>query len=210
MGVEHDRTTGGAGRVADVRPAAITEAADGPSLRLWYAGFGRESADSIQLGEVEPIPPNRGLILDRNGVPLATNAPSFQLELTREQTPDVDETLAALSDLGLIDSADIPRLRREIRNRRSFDAVPIRLQLTEQDLARFAARRCFSAAARIPDGRLRARRHGVDRRAALSRSVVVLPRTLRDGHDAVRPRQRIHVRLRDSRLPDWPPTMEPP
>ena len=35
--------------------------------------------------KIEPIPPNRGLILDRNGQPLATNAPSYQLELTREQ-----------------------------------------------------------------------------------------------------------------------------
>ena len=91
--------------------------------------------------KVEPIPPNRGLILDRNGVPLATNAPSFQLELTREQVPNVEETLTALSQVGLIDVADIPSLRREIRNRRSFDAVPIRLQLSEEELARFAARR---------------------------------------------------------------------
>lgn len=91
--------------------------------------------------KVEPIPPNRGLILDRNGVPLATNAPSFQLELTREQVGNVEETLQALSEIGLIDASDIPGLRREIRNRRSFDSVPLRLQLSEEDVARFAARR---------------------------------------------------------------------
>ncbi len=91
--------------------------------------------------KIEPIPPNRGLILDRNGVALATNTPSYQLELTREQVPNVDETLAALSRIGLINPADIPALRREIRNRRGFDAVPVRLQLTEDELARFAARR---------------------------------------------------------------------
>ena len=43
--------------------------------------------------KIEPIPPNRGLILDRNGLPLATNAPSYQLELTREQVADIDATL---------------------------------------------------------------------------------------------------------------------
>jgi penicillin-binding protein 2 len=91
--------------------------------------------------KMEPIPPNRGLILDRNGVPLATNAPSYQLELTREQVPDVDETLTALRAIGLVSGDDIPALKREIRNRRSFDAVPVRLQLTEEELARFAARR---------------------------------------------------------------------
>lgn len=91
--------------------------------------------------KVEPIPANRGLILDRNGLPLATNAPSFQLEVTREDVADVDATLAALAELELIEGADIPRLRKDIRSRRSFDSVPIKLQLTEAELARFAARR---------------------------------------------------------------------
>ena len=91
--------------------------------------------------KVEPIPPNRGLILDRNGIPLATNSPSYQLELTREQVPNLDTTLAGLSEIGMVEAEDIPRLRREIRGRRSFDAVPLRLQLNENELARFAARR---------------------------------------------------------------------
>jgi penicillin-binding protein 2 len=91
--------------------------------------------------KVEPIPPNRGLILDRNGLPLATNAPTYQLELTREQVPDLDTTLRALSDSGLIAAGEIAGLRKEIRGRRSFDAVPVRLQLSEVELARFAARR---------------------------------------------------------------------
>ena len=90
---------------------------------------------------IEPVPPNRGLILDRNGLPLATNAPSYQLELTREQVKDVDGTLAGIAELGLIDQAEIPTLKRDIRSRRGFDAVPIKLQLTEEELARFAARR---------------------------------------------------------------------
>lgn len=90
---------------------------------------------------VEPIPANRGLILDRNGLPLATNTPSFQLEVTREQVPDLDATLAGLAEIDLIDGADIARIRKDIRGRRSFDSVPIKLQLTEVELARFAARR---------------------------------------------------------------------
>ena len=90
---------------------------------------------------IEPIPPNRGLVLDRNGLPLATNAPSYQLELTREQVRDVDETLASLADLGLLERSDIPELKKSIGSRRVFDAVPIKLQLTDEELARFAARR---------------------------------------------------------------------
>ena len=70
--------------------------------------------------KIEPIPPNRGLILDRNGLPLATNAPSYQLELTREQVADIDATLIGLAQLGLIDNADFPRLKKDIRSRRSL------------------------------------------------------------------------------------------
>ena len=39
---------------------------------------------------IDPIPPPRGLIYDRNGTALALNRPAYQLELIREQTPDVD------------------------------------------------------------------------------------------------------------------------
>ncbi|HKS54113.1 MAG TPA: penicillin-binding protein 2 [Steroidobacteraceae bacterium] len=91
--------------------------------------------------KIEPIPPNRGLILDRNGLPLATNAPSYQLELTREQVTDIDATLVGLSKLGLLDNADFASLKKDIRGRRSFEAVPVKLQLTDEELARFAARR---------------------------------------------------------------------
>lgn len=90
---------------------------------------------------IEPIPPNRGLILDRNGLPLATNAPSYQLELTREQVPDLDDTLQRLVTLGLVAAEDVPGIKRDIRSRRVFDGVPIRLQLNDEELARFAARR---------------------------------------------------------------------
>src|SRR5687767_8585619 len=91
--------------------------------------------------KIEPIPPNRGLILDRNGLPLATNAPSYQLELTREQVTDIDATLVGLAKLGLLDNADFASLKKDIRSRRIFEAVPVKLQLTEEELARFAARR---------------------------------------------------------------------
>ena len=90
---------------------------------------------------IEPIPPPRGLLLDREGEPLALNRPAYQLEVTREQTPDVDDTLARLVALGLLPPEDVVRTRRSIMARRAFDAVPIRLQLSEEELARFAVHR---------------------------------------------------------------------
>lgn len=90
---------------------------------------------------IEPLPPNRGLILDRNGKTLATNAPSYQLELTREQVPDLQATLTQLAQLQLIEEADVPRLLKEIRGRRAFEAFPVKLQMSEEELATFAVRR---------------------------------------------------------------------
>jgi len=90
---------------------------------------------------VIPIPPNRGLILDRNGQVLAENLPAYQLELIAEQVPDVDAALKHLVGLQLLTEEDIPRLKRLIRSRRSFESVPIRLQMTDEEVARFAVNR---------------------------------------------------------------------
>ena len=90
---------------------------------------------------IDPIPPNRGLILDRNGVPLALNRPAYQLEIVREQTPDLRQTLQDLAALDLIERYEIERLLKTIKARRSFDSVPVKLQLSEEQLARFAVHR---------------------------------------------------------------------
>jgi len=90
---------------------------------------------------IEPIPANRGLILDRSGKILAENQPSFQLELVREQVPDLDRTLKGLQELGIIPQDEQADVRRLIRAHRGFEAVPIKLRLTEEQIALFAVHR---------------------------------------------------------------------
>ena len=90
---------------------------------------------------IDPVPPSRGLIFDRNGVPLALNRPAYQLEVTRELTPDLPDTLHRLVGLGLMPAEDYERTLRTIKARRSFESVPVRLQLSEEELARFAVNR---------------------------------------------------------------------
>jgi penicillin-binding protein 2 len=90
---------------------------------------------------IDPVPPSRGLVLDRNGIPLALNRPSYQLEITREQTPDLEGTVSRLVELDLIPAEERDRVLRTIKARRAFDSVPVRLQLSEEELARFAVRR---------------------------------------------------------------------
>jgi penicillin-binding protein 2 len=87
---------------------------------------------------VEPIPAARGLMLDRNGVVLASGQPAYQLELVRDDVPDLDKTLKRLAAIGMISADDLPEIRRTIVSRRSFDSVPIRLHMSDEDAARFA------------------------------------------------------------------------
>jgi penicillin-binding protein 2 len=89
----------------------------------------------------EPIPAARGLILDRHGEVLAGNQPAYQLELVPEEVPDIEDTLARLVRLELVRPGDVVELQRTIDSSRSFDSVPVRLRLSEEDVARFAVRR---------------------------------------------------------------------
>lgn len=89
----------------------------------------------------DPIPASRGLILDRHGTVLVDNEPTYQLELIREQTPDLEGTLKRLSAIGLLANEDIDQVRRTILSRRSFDSVPIRLRLSDDEIGSFAVHR---------------------------------------------------------------------
>ena len=89
----------------------------------------------------EPIQAARGIIYDRNGLILAENKPSYQLELVPELVPNLQKTLQYLVQIGLMTNKDALEARRTIRSRRSFDSVPLRLNLNEEDMARFALNR---------------------------------------------------------------------
>ncbi|HEY3046398.1 MAG TPA: penicillin-binding protein 2 [Polaromonas sp.] len=90
---------------------------------------------------VVPIVPNRGLILDRNGVVLASNYSAYTLEITPSKVANLEETIAALEkvvDIQLRDKRRFKRLREESKN---FESLPIRTRLTDEEVARFAAQR---------------------------------------------------------------------
>jgi penicillin-binding protein 2 len=89
----------------------------------------------------EPIPAARGLILDRNGELIAGNQPAYQLELVPEEVPNIGKTLGALVQLDLLRAEDVAEVRRTIESSRTFDSVPIRLHMSDEDVARFAVRR---------------------------------------------------------------------
>lgn len=89
---------------------------------------------------LEPLPPDRGLMYDRHGTVIAENTPAFTLELTPEQVADVPDTLRGLAAIGLLEQEQVPALERLIRSGRKFEAVPLRLSLSDEDIATFAVR----------------------------------------------------------------------
>jgi penicillin-binding protein 2 len=92
---------------------------------------------------VQPLPPARGLIFDRNQNILAENTPSYQLEVTPEQVPDLEDTLTRLESSGLIKSESTGRIRNLIASKRRFDSIPIRQGMSDDEVARFAVLRPY-------------------------------------------------------------------
>lgn len=90
---------------------------------------------------VLPIVPHRGLILDRNGIALATNYSAFTLEITPSKVDDVDTVIEQLGEVVDIQARDKKRFKRLRDESRNFDSLPIRTRLTDEEVARFTAQR---------------------------------------------------------------------
>ena len=90
---------------------------------------------------VVPVVPNRGLILDRNGIILASNYSAYTLEITPSKAVDVDATIDGLAEVVDVTPRDRRRFKRLREDSRSFDSVPIRTRLSDEEVARFAAQR---------------------------------------------------------------------
>lgn len=87
------------------------------------------------------IPPARGLIYDRNGVLLADNVPAFRLEVVPEQVPDMKAMLAQVGAVVPLDRDDISAFKKQLKQSHRFESVPLKLHLSEDDIARFAINR---------------------------------------------------------------------
>ncbi len=106
---------------------------------------------------VLPVVPNRGLIVDRNGVVLATNYSAYTLEITPSRVQgEMDAVIDSLAEVVPIEQRDRRRFKRLQDESKRFESLPIRTKLTDEEVARFTAQRF-----RFP---------GVDVRARLFRS----------------------------------------
>ena len=127
------------------------------ALRLFYLQVIRydelNAAAESNRTAIVPIVPNRGVIMDRNGVVLATNYSAYTLEITPSKVvAPVEEVIEQLSAIIDIQTRDKRRFKKQVEESKSIDSVPIRNRLTDDEVARFAAQRY-----RFPGVEIRAR-----------------------------------------------------
>lgn len=126
-------------------------------LRLGYLQWWRyddlyEQAESNRTAVV-PIVPNRGIIMDRNGVVLASNYSAYTLEITPSRLVEpLEQVIDQLADVVEVQARDRRRFKKLREESRSFESVPLRTRLTDQEVARFTAQQF-----RFPGVEIRAR-----------------------------------------------------
>jgi penicillin-binding protein 2 len=101
---------------------------------------------------VLPIVPNRGQIVDRNGVVVATNYSAYTLEIAPAQVRDLDTTIDELAQMVEISTRERKRFRKLMAEGKTLDWLPLRTKLTDEEVARVLAQRY-----RLPGVDVRAR-----------------------------------------------------
>jgi len=94
-------------------------------LQVYEADKYRTMSEENRISSRILVPP-RGVIYDRNGVPLADNKQNFQAMLVAEQTNSVDKTISQFKKLMPLSDKEEARVRRDLKRYRRF--VPIKLK----------------------------------------------------------------------------------
>ncbi len=102
-------------------------------------------AESNRIAIV-PVVPNRGLIVDRNGVVLATNYSAYTLEVTLARLPGrsaavIDALIDEIHAVVDISPRDRRRFKRLLEDSKNVDSLPLRTKLSDEEVARFTAQR---------------------------------------------------------------------
>lgn len=87
--------------------------------------------------DINPLEPTRGLIFDRNGVLLAENIPVFSLDIIPYKITNLPQTLAEIAKIISLSDTEIAQFHKELKQHRRFDEIPLKLRLTEDEVARF-------------------------------------------------------------------------
>ncbi|WMY96921.1 MAG: peptidoglycan DD-transpeptidase MrdA [Arsenophonus sp.] len=88
--------------------------------------------------KIVPIPPTRGIIYDRNGIPIALNRTVYQLELMPEKITNIKKIFSELRNLINLTDEDIENFKKERKYSRAFSYIPLKTSLNEIQVARFS------------------------------------------------------------------------
>lgn len=88
--------------------------------------------------DLVPVEPTRGLVYDRNGVLLADNVPVFSLDIIPFDVPNLKKTLNDLKKIITLSDDDSAQFLRQLKQHRRFDEIPLKLRLTDEEVAHFA------------------------------------------------------------------------
>lgn len=105
-------------------------------LQISQFSYYRTKSNANRI-EIIPIPPNRGTIYDRNGTPLAINNTTYQLTIIPDKMNNLKQQLEELKGIVDLTDDDIEIFQKDRRNYRAHRPVPLKDNLTEQQIARF-------------------------------------------------------------------------
>ncbi|MFA7282030.1 MAG: penicillin-binding protein 2 [Sterolibacterium sp.] len=109
-------------------------------LQVFQHEYYRTRAEDNRISLV-PILPNRGLILDRNGVVMARNYSAYTLEITPSRAGNLEAAIDGLAQVIEIQPKDRKRFRKLLEESKNFESLPIRTRLTDEEVAKFIAHR---------------------------------------------------------------------
>lgn len=88
--------------------------------------------------DLVPVEPTRGLIYDRNGILLVDNIPVFSLDVIPYKIQNMPQTLSGIEKIISLSDIELVQFQKQLKEHRRFQEIPLKLRLTETDLARFA------------------------------------------------------------------------
>jgi penicillin-binding protein 2 len=109
-------------------------------LQVWQHDVYQAKAEDNRISIV-PVTPNRGLIVDRNGVVIARNYSGYTLEIFPRRVRNMERLIDQLADLVEIQPRDRVRFRKLLQETRNAESLPIRNRLSDEEVARFVVNR---------------------------------------------------------------------
>ncbi|HEY3346455.1 MAG TPA: penicillin-binding protein 2 [Nitrospirota bacterium] len=114
-------------------------------LRLWYlqvvkGSYYRELSESNRI-RIANIRPPRGVIYDRNGIPLVTNTPSYTVTFTPEDAKKSPEVTGKLATILGMREEDLQALIRAEKNRNPYQPIRVRENASFSEVSMVEARR---------------------------------------------------------------------